>query len=191
MITIDSLLKFVSPILVAILAFVLNKFFSNRPKLVAYYGYISSHKIRPQKEGETLDIHTHAIVIRNLGKLPAHNVRVSYNILPDYNVIPKVKYDIFDIPDGGKEICFPNVAPKEAITITHLYYPPITYANIKTYIKCDEGLARIINVLPTRVLATWQKAVLYALLFIGATTVLYFAMKLLVCIYLNQGTVFC
>lgn len=36
---------FAAPTITAIIAFILNKYIQNKPKLIAYYGHISSHKI--------------------------------------------------------------------------------------------------------------------------------------------------
>lgn len=163
---------FLAPLITAFIAFILNKFFQNKPKLIAYYGHISVHKVTPPDSG-SLNIHTHAVVVRNTGKLPAKNVRVGHNFLPDYNVMPSTMYEVLKIPGGGEEISFPILVPNEQITISYLYFPPITYSQINTYVKSDEGLAKVINVIPTPSLSPAQKFLAYILLFIGCSTVIY------------------
>ena len=45
------------------------------------------------------------MVIQNVGKKPANNVRVSHAILPDqFNVFPSVPYTVEQLPDGKKDI---------------------------------------------------------------------------------------
>lgn len=122
-------------------------------------------------------------MVRNSGKLAAKNVRLDHKILPDYKIIPNVKHEISDIPDGGKEILFPILVPNEQITITYLYFPPLTYADVNTQIKSDEGLAKIINVLPTQSLTKLQRWIAYLLLFIGCSTTIYLLSMFTVALY--------
>lgn len=118
-------------------------------------------------------IGTHAVVVRNSGKLTAKNVRLGHQFLPNYTIYPNTKYEITDLPGGGKEIYFPVLVPNEQITISYLYFAPINYSNINTYVKSDEGLAKVIKVIPTPSISTWIKVILYILLFIGFTTTIY------------------
>lgn len=183
-VNLENILTIVAPLITAILAFLLGKYFYNKSRLIAYYGYISVHKVTPP-EGNEIELGTHSIVIRNSGKLPARNVRLDHKILPDYKIIPNVKYEISDIPDGGKELLFPILVPSEQVTITYIYFPPLTYGDVNTQIKSDEGLAKIINVIPTQSLNKLQMRLAYLLLFIGSSTTIYllsiFAVSLYKC----------
>ena len=179
----DCIIKLLSPFLTVVIAFLLNQYFSKKSKLITYYGHISIHKMELPDEKEHI-VHTHTIVIKNIGKLSAKNVRVGHHWLgKNYTVVPNVKYEVLDLQSGGKELLFSILVPNEEITISYIYYPPITFQNINSYVKSDEGFARIINVIPSPNLPFWQKAISYILLFIGTSTViysiLYFVSKLL------------
>ena len=178
----NMLASFAAPLITAVIGFLLTKFFQNKAKLIAYYSYTSVHKVTPPNS-TPLNVHTHAVVIRNSGKLPAKNVRVGHNILPDYNVIPNTKYETSKLPGGGKEISFPILLPNEQITISYLYFPPAIYTDINTYVKSDEGLAKVIQVIHTQSLGTWQKGIVYVLLFIGCSTAIYLAMIFMISIF--------
>jgi len=62
---------FAAPIITTALTFILNKFFYNSPRLIAYYGHISEFKIR-NPDGSVLDVYTHAVVIRNTAYQGTH-----------------------------------------------------------------------------------------------------------------------
>lgn len=174
-----SIIALASPFITTFLGFMLAKIFQNKAKLIAYYGYISEHKIRlPKEESSEMKeilIYTHAIEIRNVGSLPAKNVKISHSILPNYHITQNIEYKVSDLPGGGKEILFPALIPKEFVTISYLYYPPLTYREIKTSIKSDEGFAKIIDVIPTATLSAWQRRSLFVLLFVGCSTIVYWA----------------
>lgn len=182
----EELLKISSPFVVAIIVFLLNKFFNNKPKLIAYYGHFSRHFLK--KPQPNIPIFTHSVVVRNIGRLTATNVRLGHNKrvnkdgealeFPEINIFPEVMYSIVDLPDGGKEIVFPTLVAKKQITVSYLYFFS-EYASFNSYVECTEGAAEIIWAIPTKELPVWKKNILYVLLFIGASTTLYFAVRLL------------
>lgn len=51
--------------------FLAQRVLERRTRLVVYYGNVGYFKL------PTGDVHTHTVVVRNAGKLPAHNVRPS------------------------------------------------------------------------------------------------------------------
>lgn len=154
--------------------------------MIAYYGHISSHTV-PHDDGSELIVNTHAIIVRNSGGLSAKGVRVGHQPLKNYtytcDVWPSTKYEESSLPDGVKEICFQSLVPNEQVTISYLYFSPITVDKINSYVKSDEGFAKIINVIPAPNLPTWKKALFYILLFIGCWSVIYIAIILLVSIF--------
>ena len=115
--------------------------------------------------------------------MPAKNVRLGHKVLPDYNIVPNTKYEVSRLPGGGNEILFPTLVPSEQITISYLYFAPNTYAEINTYVKSDEGLAKVIDVIPAPNLAFWQKLLLYILLFVGGSTVIYLSIIVIVSLF--------
>lgn len=259
---------FAAPLISALIAFLLNRHFQNKPRIIAYYGHVSAHTIPSNKyfvyvmssitepnkvsldtkfsdklpmlikhgnnvwiyglnlEGEsqliksnspekynslsfsenliqlqeipedayldirscsahvaTMYIGTHAVVVRNSGRLSARNVRLGHKSLPNYNIYPNTKYEVTSLPNGGKEIVFPILVPNEQITISYLYFAPTTCSEINTYIKSDEGLAKVIDVIPAPSVATWLKILIYVLLFVGLSTVIYLSIILIVALF--------
>lgn len=252
---------FAAPITTAIFAFLLNKYFQNKPRLIAFRGYVSVHKIpstsgykifslavnaqpniatmnrlysanipmlikhdnqiwiygfdqnsNPQltqsqsadlykhiefKEevvpvenvsAETYDeilssgahlakifICTHSLVVRNGGKLPAHNVRIVHKMLPDYHIYPNLQYSEIKMTGSAGELLFPILVPNEQVTISYLYFPPNGYTDINDYVKSDEGFAKFIEVMPTLIFPKWFLWLLLVFVFIGFSTALYFA----------------
>ncbi|KKK48481.1 hypothetical protein LCGC14_3144670, partial [marine sediment metagenome] len=134
-----------APIITLFIGAALNHFLQNRPKLVAHYGHVSGFHSQRGDE-EPINIHTHSVVIRNVGRKSAKNIRVSHNYLPDYSVYPDITYEVNVLPGDGAEITIPTLVPKEEVIISYLYFPPITYGQILTTVKSDEGSAKIINV---------------------------------------------
>ncbi len=59
--------------------------------------------------------------------------------------------------------------------MSYLYFPPLTWGQINAYTKSDEGLARIIDVMPTPLPSKWFVRGLWVLVFVGATALLYLA----------------
>ena len=94
-------------------------------------------------------VHTHAVVIRNAGRKPAKNVRLGHRVLENFEVSPSTDYTVTELDDGSKELLFPTLIPKQEVTVSYLYFPPVLYTDINTYAKSDEGFATFVNALPT------------------------------------------
>lgn len=117
-------------------------------------------------------VFSHSVVIRNVGKKTAKNVRVSHNgAITFHQLSPQIKYDLTTYPNGW-EILIPTLVPNEQVQIAYLYFPPITVNGFHGTTKSDEGFAQVLNVLPTPMLPPWGKFVALSLFYIGifATT---------------------
>lgn len=150
----------------------LNRIIERRAQLTAYLGHVSAHRLK-QADGTPYDVFTHSVVILNSGGKPATNVRLVHRILPSFSILPDIEHHVEDLPAGGKEIVFPTLVPKEQITISYLYFPPVTWDQINGPIKSDEGLANIIQVLPTRQYPKWFNRVVVGLMLIGLIAIIY------------------
>lgn len=185
--TANSVIAIIAPICTVILGFLLDKYFKDKAKLLVYYVHVSAHKLR--NTTPTIDVFTHSIVIINTGRITAKNVRISHQNLPDFELTPKVFYQIIDVPNDGKDILIPTIVPNEQITISYIYFPPITYKEVNNYlnghlaVRHDDGFGKQVNVMPTIIIKTWQKIVLYILLFIGTSTLLYWSGIMIVHFY--------
>lgn len=168
------LVAIIGPLLAAVILVALDRSLERRPKLISWLGHASAVRLPPQQgQTEPRDIFTHAVVIRNAGRRSANNVRLGHYTLPNFSVFPSVVHRVENPPGGGSEIVFPMLVPGEQLTINYLYFPPTTYDKINSYTKSDEGMARIITVLPTPMVSVWLQRVAWTVLIIGAVTTLY------------------
>ena len=168
-----------APIVALFFGVWVNRRFESRPILVSYYGHVSAFTHHPA-QGQPINVHTHAIVLRNAGRRTATNVRIGHNVLPDFNIWPQLNYSVGSLPGGGQEIIIPTLVPGEEITVSYLYFPPLTVAGINTGIKSDQGFARPITVLLQRQYPKWFNASAAFLILIGLVAVLYLAFRTLI-----------
>jgi hypothetical protein len=150
----------------------LNRYLERRPKLVSYFGHVSSFTIT-QANAANFVIHHHAIVLRNNGGLPAKNVRVSHLVLPDFNVWPTANYTVAKTTGGLTDIVFPAVVPGEEITISYMYTPPRTVGDVNHGIRYDDGFAIQIPVLLQRVYPKWFNALAAGFFALGVLSAVY------------------
>ena len=153
----------------------INRKFEDRAKLVAFYGHVAAFKVRPA-EGSAFDVYTHSVVIRNAGRRPATDVRISHGVFPpNVTVFPPVDYKTVALPEGSTELVFPTLVPGEHITISYLYFPPVVFNQVNTRVRSSEGFAKVVEALPTVVTPPWLRRTRTALVIIGITTALYVA----------------
>ena len=80
------LLKIAGAIGLLVLGKYFDRWFTKRAKLLSYVGHLSAFQVRTEPP---LRVHTHAIVVVNVGRLEATNVRLGHLVLPEnYQVIP-------------------------------------------------------------------------------------------------------
>ena len=177
-----------APILALFLGVWANRRFENRPVLLSHWGHVSSFNYQ-KGDGTTGIVNTHSVVIRNAGRRAATNVRLSHTILPDFNIWPAVEYQLKDVPNAGPDIVIPTLVPGQHLTISYLYFPPATYANVNAGVKCDEGVAIQIPVLLQPQHPTWRKVVVGVLVTLGLATVAYgvFELVLLIAEVISNG----
>ena len=166
-----------APIIAAFLGAWVNRRFESRPILLSHFGHVSSVTLdRP--EGPVI-VNTHSVVIRNAGRQPATNVKLSHYFLPDFNVWPSVGYSVEDLPQGdGREIVIPLLSSGEQLTISCLYFGPTTVRNINAGVRCDQGLAKPIPMLLQREYPTWLNVLAAAIFLIGVLATVYMLYEL-------------
>ncbi len=173
---IELIAKVISPIITLLAGILIKRYTERHSKLVTFIGHISSFTLKDENQNH---IYTHSMVVSNVGSKSAHNVRVGHNFLPpNIQVYPPVKYGIEENPEGGSEIIFPVMVPKEQVTISYLYFPPITWNQINAYTKSDDGFARILNVIPMPRPSKIVIAIVWLLMFLGASFVIYSLIRL-------------
>ena len=163
---------FAAPVVALFIGAWVTRHFGDRPKLISYYGHLSSFRCAPPGT-VPLFVNTHAVVLRNAGRQAATNVRMSHAFLPDFTIFPDVKHTTEVLTSGISDIVIPVLVPGEQITVSYLYFRPQTAADINRSIKCDQGFAQPINVLLQRQWPRWYSRSLAVLVIIGVITVLY------------------
>jgi hypothetical protein len=171
----DIVIKIIVPLGTLVLGKYLDRWLSKRPKLISYLGHSSAFIVRSTPP---VNVHTHAIVVRNAGRATANQVRIGHYILPDnIQLYPSIPYTVERAQDGAAEIVIPKLVPDEQVTISYLYFPPLLWSQIHAYIKSDEGYAKILNVLPTPQLPKWTVRTIWAFIFIGVVSVIYLVIE--------------
>jgi len=169
----DAIAKLLAPVITAIIGYLVKRYFEARPKLITYLVHASAIPLRDER-GTT--VNSHSIVVRNAGKKTAHNVRIGHDQLPDsFQVIPQIPFERIPGPENSAEILIPTLVPGEQVNLSYLYFPPLTWNNVNTYCKSDEGSAKVINIVPMQQPTFAQKAIVYSLMFVGASTLVYWA----------------
>jgi hypothetical protein len=171
-IDIDVIGKIVSPILTAIVGYIAKRYFEARPNLITYLVHASAIPLADEKN---TNVNTHSIVVRNSGKKTAHNVRIGHNFLPAFQIYPQLSHEIVRGPDNSAEIIIPTLVPGEQINISYLYFPPAVWSQVHSYCKSDEMTAKYINVIPSVQPNKFQLVVIWGLLFMGVSTLVYWA----------------
>ena len=173
----DVVAKVATPLMALVLGVMLNRVLERRPRLITYLGHVSAHRTQ-QQDGSALDVFTHSIVLKNSGRKAAHNVRISHSVLPSFNVFPSVKYDLEVLQDGVTDIVLPVLIPGEEVTISYLYFPPVTWENVNGPVKSDEGFAKVMRVLPTVQYPRWLNTLAAVLMFVGMVSLIYVVLNL-------------
>lgn len=177
----DLILRLASPLLTLVFGAIIKYYTEERSKIISFLGHVSVFTLQGENKDESnSSVFTHSIIVRNAGRRTAKNIRLGHNILPpSINVYPKVQYTIEHNPGGSSEIVIPSLVPKEQVTVSYLYFPPLTWDQINTYTKSDDGLAKIIDVIPMLRPPKWALVIVWSLVFIGASVLLYWAMKII------------
>ena len=178
----EAVIKLLSPLLVAIIGVVAKYYLEGKPKLITFLVHSVAHPMPPDlATGQVLgDVHTHTIVVMNTGNKTAHNVRIDHAFFPiSYVLTPPKNHTVTHGQGSSAEICIPVLVPHEQISISYLYFPPVTWSQISGWVKCDEGMAQAIQVIPSTPPPKPLLGLFWTLAFIGASTVVYWALRAL------------
>jgi hypothetical protein len=167
----DLVAKIAGPIVGAIVGAGIKHLLDGRARVVAFLGHVAGIKL--QRDGAPLSVGSHSVVLRNAGNKAAQNVRIGHNVLPDFQVFPDTPYSVETLPSGSKEIRFSQLVPKKQVTITYLYFPPLTWEQVNTHLETDDGPIKVLNVLPTVQPSKLVASLFWTLVGIGMATVVY------------------
>ncbi len=166
-----------APILAAALGAVAHWWFTRGPRLVVYFGHTSSFTIRWDQSDPNLKttLHTHTLIVRNMGRAAANNVRVGHYVWPAYfDVQPPMQHRVEDVPNSNtKEIVINKMVPRDEVHISYIYYPPLTWQRIHSLVKSDEGQATGWLVALQRVLPKWFNVQATVVYLIGIVAIVY------------------
>ncbi len=170
------------PVITLFLGIWADRRFERRPKVFFHPGHISSFTLNAG--GNPTTINTHSIVLRNVGRRPATNVRMSHLYLPEFNIWPPVPYSVEQVPNTGPEIVIPIMVPDQELTISYLYFPPMTVSEVNSGVRFDEGIATSIPVLLQRLYPPWFTRIAGAFMVLGAITLIYGLFELMAFLFL-------
>jgi hypothetical protein len=175
MIDFETAAKLGAPLVTLIIGALIKYYATGRPKLITYIGHISSFNVPGDSP---LVLNMHSVIVRNTGNRPARNVRLSHYYLPQHlSVDPPTQYSVHPGDRGSGDILIPVLVPREQVTVSYLYFPPVTWNQIHSATKSDEGLAKIITAIPTPQPSRLVVASLWALVFVGASVLVYWLVR--------------
>ena len=93
-------------------------------------------------------------------------------------VYPPIHYSIERNPEGAGEIVIPVLVPKEQVTVSCIYLPPLLWSQINVSTKSDDGFAKIINVIPMPQPRKIVIIAIWSLVFVGASFLLYWLARI-------------
>jgi len=143
--------------------------------LGAWFVHSSAVPIQPAP-GASLIVHNHAVVVRNSGRRTANNVRLGHYFLPQsFSVFPAFHHTV-NPPGAGTnaEIVFPTLVPGEQVTINYLYFPPLLWSGVNSFIRSDDGMGRF----PAILYPKWVYRIAAVLLFLGCAIATYMLVEL-------------
>jgi len=176
-IELNAVATIAAPIIALFVGIWVNRRFESRPILISYFGHVAAFLHTPPG-GQPINVHTHSVVLRNAGRRPATNVRLHHQVLPDFNIWPVLVHHVDTLPDGSRDIVIPTLIPGETITISYLYFPPVTVAQVNAGIKCDQGFAQAIAVLLQRQYPRWFNRLAAFLMLLGLISLVYLLYRL-------------
>lgn len=177
MIDFELILKLMSALMATAGGALIKHYLEGKPRLITYLVHASAI---PLNDASNTQVNTHSIVVRNTGRKTANNVRIGHNWLPiGYQISPNVSYQVLGKVDGPAEILIPTLVPGEQINIAYLYFPPNTFGLVNSYTKSDEGMAKVVNIIPTPQASKWAIYFVWLLMLTGLSTILYFGLRLL------------
>lgn len=173
---IEILTKVISGVVTGLILLILKKIFTRKAKLITYFVHASAIPL-PQAQPPS-QVNTHAIVVRNVGRATAKNVRIGHNFLPSsYQIFPQVAHQVVGGVGGVAEILIPTLVADEEISISYLYFPPLMYTGINSYTKFDDGNAKAVNAMLIPIPSRIAKFTYLSLMFVGASSIVYMAIN--------------
>ncbi|MBP7136372.1 MAG: hypothetical protein KBA57_08440 [Sphingomonadaceae bacterium] len=162
-----------------IFAFVLNRVFRLRPKLIYSVRHSSNYVVdQPllDDQGKVIQhqqlVRTASIVAQNTGLQAGKNVEFTFNWKPPiYNVYPGRAFSTYTTEMNRWVLKLDSLAPGEQFAIEILSINqdlPLISA-----MRCDDASGKLIDMVPQRVFPTWFNVLVVAEMLAGFATTLY------------------
>ena len=140
-----------------------------KPKLTYYASHWSAY---PRPGSPPLIIHTHGIVLKNVGRKTATDIRVRHELRTEtFYVTPRVPYTDPDMPGGGFEIVFPRLVPQEEIAISYMHTAP--FNNFRGQITHASGPAVEVPAIPRVEHSKWVTRTILFLALVGLIAIVF------------------
>ena len=152
----------------------LGRLLERKAKLTYYASHWSAY---PRPGPPPITIHTHGIVIKNVGNKTATDVRIQHELRPEmFYVTPSMGYTDPDMPGGGFEIVLPQLMPQKEVAISYMHTQP--FHNFRGQITHSDGLAVEVPAISRAEYPRWMFWTVLILALIGLIAVAFLAVVL-------------
>lgn len=164
---------------VPVIAWALSYFFRARAKLLLATTHTFTFLVQvPLRDAEGSQVRpdqtlqTRSLLVTNSGRATATKVELVFNWKPlCLNVWPPRHFDEITEPDKRYTLVFDSLAPNEHLDC-HLLAANNQVPDLVT-VRCDQGVAKEIPMLPQPVFSAWQRRVAAFFLFAGVAAAIY------------------
>jgi len=169
-----ALAKAIWAVVLLIFGALVNRLLEQKPRLTYYASHWSAY---PRPGPPPVMIHTHGIVVRNVGRKTATDVRLRHDLRPEtFYVSPQVQYTDPDMPGGGFEIVFPRLVPQEEVAVSYMHTQP--FNKFRGQITHSDGVAVEVSAIPTAQYPSWLVGIRLILAIIGSIALVFLAIVL-------------
>ncbi|MFT6649929.1 hypothetical protein [Pseudophaeobacter arcticus] len=180
----DSLISylssdFVQAVAVVILTALVGRLFTAKGRLIWSVSHQYHYSMPRIDEKGRFPVRTQQIWIRNYGRAPLEDIEILLNYPPQHLEIwaPR-EYETKTITDNRLIVKVPNLAGNEFFTISMLD----TFGELPAIlsVRSKSGLSTFFNMAPQIQFSPWIKYLIWALIIVGAGTILYFIITFLI-----------
>ena len=133
--------------------------------------------IVPQQNGNRLPIYTKTLFIRNVGRMPAEEVEVFLNFVPEHlQVWPTFQYSSRVNPEGHYSLVFPSLGPREAVSVEIIQSNREPPAALR--VRTAQGDQKQVAMAPQLVVARWVVITIWMLMILGVYQLLSWGARL-------------
>ena len=165
-----------APIITLFLGAALDRWYEKRQRLIVYLLNEADFLIRQVGTPPTdVACRTFVLVLQNSGRHTTNNVRIGhYWLPPDVAINPAIPHTIDEsAPGTAAEVRIDQLVSGEEITISYIVLAPMQSGNVISYVKSDDGPARVLNFLPTPQWPKWAQRSVLLLLSVGLVSIVY------------------